>query len=371
MERLASFRKAAGLSQRDLAKAVAIGQPDLHRIERGEHAPGWSLALRLAAACGVTLDTLRGIDGPTTDLGHIEGPPLPKLAAQREWSLRDLSREAKVPRSGLARVAEGRGTVDSLAQLAAALDVSLDALGRAILRSVGQQAFDPSSGQETCKKPALTPETVQACLAAAPLAEPSTPAQPATLITFASLRTLADCAREHGVTRQRMGQVVKELQTNGFLNVQSVGRIKLVSPSELRAALEARRMRKTPLADDGWTTYETLACEMGVVPSRVRQLVNEARKAGALSTTKRGLHVMVPEQAFRDYMAQRTAIRKERQASPPQQPPALPPDEDEQYDPDHIEAMDAAAIEDWEGDPDDDSVLWDDLPTRSIVEAHR
>jgi transcriptional regulator with XRE-family HTH domain len=324
--------------------------------------------LRLAAACDVTLDALCAIDSPATDLDHIDGAPLPKLAALREWSLRDLARSANVSRSSLARVSEGGGSVETLARIAAALEVSPDALGRAVLRS--RRGESPS-----------TPPPSEAPTAPAP--EPGSPPldtladrpqQPERLgaAALTSLSTLADCAKEHGVTRQRMNQLVKELASEGHLNVTSLANLRLVSPTELRAALEARRQRTSPLAGEGWTTFDALAKEMGVVASRVRQLVSAARRAGALSTIKRGRHVAVPEKAFWDYMAERSAAKKSWRADPsPRQSAALEFDDDDEFNPDHVEAQEAAAEWDENGDPDDDSVIWEGLPRRSIWIANR
>lgn len=46
------MRRAAGLSQRELARRAGTSQPAVARYERGSMAPSWQTLERLAAACG-------------------------------------------------------------------------------------------------------------------------------------------------------------------------------------------------------------------------------------------------------------------------------------------------------------------------------
>lgn len=55
---LAGLRLAAGLSQRQLALQCGIEQPHVSRYESGRHEPGLSMAGRMAAALGVSLEAL-------------------------------------------------------------------------------------------------------------------------------------------------------------------------------------------------------------------------------------------------------------------------------------------------------------------------
>jgi transcriptional regulator with XRE-family HTH domain len=49
---LREMRRAAGLSQRDLARRAGTSQPAIARYERGVATPSWETLQRLAAACG-------------------------------------------------------------------------------------------------------------------------------------------------------------------------------------------------------------------------------------------------------------------------------------------------------------------------------
>ncbi|HEX2392249.1 MAG TPA: helix-turn-helix transcriptional regulator [Solirubrobacterales bacterium] len=49
------MRRAAGLSQRDLARRAGTSQPAIARYERGVAIPSWETLQRVAAACGQRL----------------------------------------------------------------------------------------------------------------------------------------------------------------------------------------------------------------------------------------------------------------------------------------------------------------------------
>lgn len=53
--RLRALRRQAGLSQDDLSLRVAVWKSTIARIERGEQAPSWLMACRLAWALGVNV----------------------------------------------------------------------------------------------------------------------------------------------------------------------------------------------------------------------------------------------------------------------------------------------------------------------------
>ncbi len=56
--RVRQLREQAGLSAYALAAAAEMAPINLSRIERGDHAPSWAAARRLAAALGVGLADL-------------------------------------------------------------------------------------------------------------------------------------------------------------------------------------------------------------------------------------------------------------------------------------------------------------------------
>jgi transcriptional regulator with XRE-family HTH domain len=57
-EKIRLLRERAGLSAYALAAAADMSRINLSRIERGEHAPSWAAARKLAAALGVGLADL-------------------------------------------------------------------------------------------------------------------------------------------------------------------------------------------------------------------------------------------------------------------------------------------------------------------------
>lgn len=59
--RLVSARRAAGLSQRQLADATGIPQGHVSRIESGKLQPSLARLARLAVALGVSTDYLLGL----------------------------------------------------------------------------------------------------------------------------------------------------------------------------------------------------------------------------------------------------------------------------------------------------------------------
>ncbi|GAA2012463.1 helix-turn-helix transcriptional regulator [Brevibacterium samyangense] len=57
-------RKAAGLTQANLAEAVGVSRQTVISIERGDYAPSVYLALRIAHRLGTTVERLFPLDRP-------------------------------------------------------------------------------------------------------------------------------------------------------------------------------------------------------------------------------------------------------------------------------------------------------------------
>jgi transcriptional regulator with XRE-family HTH domain len=58
-ERLLALRKAAELTQAELAEKAGISSNALARLERGEREPTWATVLALAEALGVETDAFK------------------------------------------------------------------------------------------------------------------------------------------------------------------------------------------------------------------------------------------------------------------------------------------------------------------------
>lgn len=56
---LKRLRLAAGLSQAELAESSGVPRGYIADLEQGRREPGWEVALKLAAALGVSLDEFR------------------------------------------------------------------------------------------------------------------------------------------------------------------------------------------------------------------------------------------------------------------------------------------------------------------------
>ena len=65
------YREYHGLSQRQLAARVGVTNTAISAIERGAHAPSVLLALRIARALGVSVETLWGDDAGEQETDKI------------------------------------------------------------------------------------------------------------------------------------------------------------------------------------------------------------------------------------------------------------------------------------------------------------
>lgn len=96
-ELLREARRAAGLSQRALARRADTSQPAIARYERGASTPSWETLQRLAAACGqrVTLVSEPVADAHDVELAELllEMTPIERLRAMRRYArLGELAR---------------------------------------------------------------------------------------------------------------------------------------------------------------------------------------------------------------------------------------------------------------------------------------
>ena len=57
-QNLSQLRKAAGLTQEQLAAAVGVTRKTINTVERGHYVPSTVLALRLAAALDTTVEEI-------------------------------------------------------------------------------------------------------------------------------------------------------------------------------------------------------------------------------------------------------------------------------------------------------------------------
>jgi transcriptional regulator with XRE-family HTH domain len=99
--RLAEFRKAAGLSQYELARIVGVPQANIAFWERSEKPPRSDVLPKMAEALGVRIEDLLHVDGVTQKPARAKkaGPPVGKVRKVFE----DVS---KLPRRQQEKVVE-------------------------------------------------------------------------------------------------------------------------------------------------------------------------------------------------------------------------------------------------------------------------
>lgn len=93
--RLAASRRAAGLSQNDLAAKLGVPQSNISFWERGEKPPRGEILPQLAATLGVSLDELLGVT-----------PPKPKRTVAQGRLQKVFEQAGKLPRRQQEKIAE-------------------------------------------------------------------------------------------------------------------------------------------------------------------------------------------------------------------------------------------------------------------------
>jgi transcriptional regulator with XRE-family HTH domain len=94
------MRRAAGLSQRDLARRAETSQPAIARYERGVATPSWETLQRLATACGHWLKMSTGVMPDQHDIELSETllklTPAERMQALRRYAhLHQLAEEGQ------------------------------------------------------------------------------------------------------------------------------------------------------------------------------------------------------------------------------------------------------------------------------------
>ena len=106
-KKMARIRKAAGMIQLDLAKAVEINRVTVSDIERSKLQPGAELAQRIADVLGVEVEDFHADPQPD---GPIDLPDLTAEEAQLLSILRSLSPIPFLPAMALAEMFGRRNT---------------------------------------------------------------------------------------------------------------------------------------------------------------------------------------------------------------------------------------------------------------------
>jgi len=89
-ERLRELRKVHGLSRRELAEHVQIGEANVQRYEDGKSDAGSEIVVKIARYFGVSTDYLLGLsDNPANQGGDLSLQELNALAAWREGNIRE------------------------------------------------------------------------------------------------------------------------------------------------------------------------------------------------------------------------------------------------------------------------------------------
>ena len=94
-ERVAALRKAAGLSQEQLAERLDVSRQAVGKWERGEAVPDLEKTVRLARVFGVSVDSLLGLEAPEGK-GAGERAAVPAPCPQPEQVAPDFERLARV-----------------------------------------------------------------------------------------------------------------------------------------------------------------------------------------------------------------------------------------------------------------------------------
>jgi putative transcriptional regulator len=85
-ERFAVARKAAGMTQAEVAERVGLSRSSIANIERGEQEPPLSKAIELARVVGITVDDpaeVHGFDWNPVEI--LEGLPAYAVVTQPDW----------------------------------------------------------------------------------------------------------------------------------------------------------------------------------------------------------------------------------------------------------------------------------------------
>lgn len=94
-ERLLAFRKAAGVSQETLAKAVGVTFQQIQKYEKGRNRLSASRLVMIADVLGIdAADFLRGFSGIATD--EAANPLIDKLVSERDACLAKIEEAKRV-----------------------------------------------------------------------------------------------------------------------------------------------------------------------------------------------------------------------------------------------------------------------------------
>ena len=66
--RLKEHRNKLGVNQEEMGRLVGVSRQTISLIERGDYSPSVTLALKLAAACGVTVEDIFRYEEDGTDI---------------------------------------------------------------------------------------------------------------------------------------------------------------------------------------------------------------------------------------------------------------------------------------------------------------
>ena len=60
--RLKEYRARLGVNQQEMGRLAGVSRQTISQIERGDYSPSVTLALKLAAICGVTVEEIFSLD---------------------------------------------------------------------------------------------------------------------------------------------------------------------------------------------------------------------------------------------------------------------------------------------------------------------
>ena len=114
-------RERAGYSQKELAQIIGVAQNTFHGFESGKHDPKSDLLIKIASACGVSVDFLLGVEPANAKKSPSTAEAAP---GEKDLELFDKLLDGLI---STGRIVEGKDISTSQAEVLSAICRILDA----------------------------------------------------------------------------------------------------------------------------------------------------------------------------------------------------------------------------------------------------